>query len=376
MKIGIITFHRAYNCGAVLQAWALKTQLERMGHSVEFPICNHIGETKSRWRAKIPKGRTGFSWLKGALGALMVNALSIGMDDDKRIFADFRSRRLPERDCKVEELARFYDLIVVGSDQVWRTFFTGSSASVFFGESLPSGLPRIGYAVSYGDRAVHGAELERIVAAVDRFNSVSAREDLVREQLTPLVSKDIQVVLDPTLVLEAHDYDDLGADCIPPEKYLFCYTISQSMFVFNTVKKLAGALGLKAIIAPGYYYSRYKMPGGLTKHISPDKLISYTRNAECVIAGSFHGTALGIVFNKPLLSIRNECGEKYSRPLSLLRQLNEEKRLVTPETKIDDMLQMLSDPIGGAARERLGVLRDKSKAWLSDAIDDAMKDVW
>lgn len=374
MRIGIITFHRAYNCGAVLQAWALRTELERMGHTVEFPVCNHVGEAKNRWRAKIPKGRSGFNWLKGALGALTVNALSIGMDDDKRIFADFRRRRLPERDCKVEELDRFYDLVIVGSDQVWRTLFTGSSASVFFGESLPSGLPRIGYAVSYGDRAVQGAELERIVAAVDRFNSVSAREDLVREQLMPLVSKDIPVVLDPTLLLDARDYDDLGADCVPREKYLFCYTISQSMFVFNTVKKLAAALGLKAVIAPGYYYSRYKMPMGLTKHISPDKLISYTRNAECVIAGSFHGTALGVVFDKPLLSIRNECGEKYSRPLSLLRQLGEERRLATPEMKFEDMVQMLSEPIDAEARERLGAARERSKAWLSSAIDAAMKE--
>ena len=30
-KIGILTFHRAYNCGAVLQAWALQTLIEQTG---------------------------------------------------------------------------------------------------------------------------------------------------------------------------------------------------------------------------------------------------------------------------------------------------------------------------------------------------------
>ncbi len=34
MKIGIVTFHCAYNFGSVLQAWALKHQLESMGHTV------------------------------------------------------------------------------------------------------------------------------------------------------------------------------------------------------------------------------------------------------------------------------------------------------------------------------------------------------
>ena len=36
MKYGIITFHNTLNCGASLQAYALQTYLESMGHSVEI----------------------------------------------------------------------------------------------------------------------------------------------------------------------------------------------------------------------------------------------------------------------------------------------------------------------------------------------------
>ena len=36
LTIGIMSFHAALNSGAVLQAYALQTQLERMGHQVEF----------------------------------------------------------------------------------------------------------------------------------------------------------------------------------------------------------------------------------------------------------------------------------------------------------------------------------------------------
>ena len=53
MRIGIITYHRAYNCGAMLQAWALKTVLERMGHEVE--VFNRLfTPSKTRW-SQIPK---------------------------------------------------------------------------------------------------------------------------------------------------------------------------------------------------------------------------------------------------------------------------------------------------------------------------------
>ena len=36
MKIGILTFHRAHNYGAVLQAYALKTFLRSLGHNVKL----------------------------------------------------------------------------------------------------------------------------------------------------------------------------------------------------------------------------------------------------------------------------------------------------------------------------------------------------
>ena len=35
MNIGILTFHRAHNYGAVLQCYALKKTLEKMGHDVQ-----------------------------------------------------------------------------------------------------------------------------------------------------------------------------------------------------------------------------------------------------------------------------------------------------------------------------------------------------
>lgn len=36
MKIGIMTFQGAKNCGAVLQSYALSTVLENMGHSADL----------------------------------------------------------------------------------------------------------------------------------------------------------------------------------------------------------------------------------------------------------------------------------------------------------------------------------------------------
>ena len=81
MRIAILTFHRAYNCGAMLQAWALKTVLERMGHVVEFPICNHVGETR-RWLYDwVNKEKHGIQLIRSLLGRTFVNGMSIPAED-------------------------------------------------------------------------------------------------------------------------------------------------------------------------------------------------------------------------------------------------------------------------------------------------------
>ena len=36
MKVGLITFHKSYNCGSILQAYALKKTIESLGHECEI----------------------------------------------------------------------------------------------------------------------------------------------------------------------------------------------------------------------------------------------------------------------------------------------------------------------------------------------------
>ena len=38
MKVAILTYSHESNCGAVLQAWALRTVLLRLGYEVDMPV--------------------------------------------------------------------------------------------------------------------------------------------------------------------------------------------------------------------------------------------------------------------------------------------------------------------------------------------------
>lgn len=367
MRIGILTFHRAYNCGAMLQAWALKTVLERMGHQVEFPICNHVGEEK-RWWPWVKKDARGLRKIRSFVGRTLINLMSIPAEDVSRHrYAAFRKKHLPERACGLDDFENYYDLVVVGSDQVWSERHSLDDAPMFFGENLPRNVRRIVYAASYGDKPLDQDKVRRVICALDNFSAVSVREKLAQDQLAPHSDKDIQETVDPTLLLKADDYGAIANGAVPKDPYLFMYTLSTADFFVNTAKELARKLGVKCVIAPCYQYSRYGAPRGLMYGISPDRLVQYARNAKYVLAGSFHGTVMGVLFNKPFLSLRGQIDEFESRPAALLRKLGCENRLVNPMVSIDEMYRRLISPLSGC-EEKLGAIRDGSMEWLKRAL--------
>lgn len=368
MRIAILTFHRAYNCGAALQAWALKTVLERMGHSVEFPACNHVGETR-RWQVSWanPDAR-GLRWVRSLVARSVVNLLSVPTEDLLRFrYASFRRKHLPERNCVTADFCKYYDLIVVGSDQVWSELISGSDAPLFFGENLPCDIRRIVYAASYGDKPLDRDKIGRAVSALKNFSAVSVREKLAKDQLSAFSDKNIAETLDPTLLLDAADYDAIANGKVPKDPYLFMYTLSTESFFINTARELSRRLGVKCVVAPCYQYSRYGAPCGLIYGMSPDRLVQYAKNAKYVLAGSFHGTVMGALFSKPFLSLRRQVDASESRCAALLRKLGCEERLVNPSMSVDELCQRLTAPLPDI-KEKLATLRTESLTWLKNAI--------
>lgn len=376
MRIAILTFHRAYNCGAMLQAWALKTVLERMGHVVEFPACNSVGET-GRWRFYEWHNREkkGLQWIRSVVGRAYVNLCSIPCNlwsipcegILRRRYKAFRRKFLPERLCEPRQFEEYYDLVISGSDQVFSDMHSGEDAPLFFCENKPKSLRAIAYAASYGDRPLEGERLDRVVKALDNFDRVSVRERLAKEQLSVLTSKEVVETLDPTLLVEPEDYNEIAYGVVPKEPYLFMYTLYTDQFFIDTAKELSRRLGVKCIIAPCYQYSRWNAPKGLTYSVSPDRLVQYARYAKYVLAGSFHGTVMGVMFKKPFLSLRRQVDEYESRPASLLRKLGCEERLVNPSVTIDEMCRRLTSPLSDLT-EKIAAMRAESVKWLENAI--------
>ena len=366
MKIAIITFHRAYNCGALLQAWALKTVLERMGHTVEFPILNHVGETK-RWLMKWGKwSNNPLRVVRSVIYRGLYNLMSIPAQDILRHrYNNFRINYLPEREITADELGNYYDAIVVGSDQVWSVKHSGKDAPIFFAENIPDCIRKIAYAASYGDKPLDNCAVGRVVDSLQRFSDISVREQFAQLQLSKYTSKPIEVTLDPTLLLSAADYMSIETRIRNKNRpYLFMYTLTAEPFFINIARQLANRLGVRCVIAPCYQYTKFAAPKGLTFSLSPDRLLGLIHDAKYVLAASFHGTALSVLYNKPFLSLRAQEDIYESRPSSFLNLLGCKKRLVNPSTSLNRMVELLKEEIPLSCHEKLEKERAKSLAWL------------
>ena len=119
MRVAIFVFHRSCNCGAMLQAWALQTVLERMGHEVEFLNCGYPYGIPM-WKTSAVRFGFSLQCVKQLVVALISDLLSIGIEDRSRRRCRLCiSRFLSERECRECEFGKYCDLAISGSDQVW-----------------------------------------------------------------------------------------------------------------------------------------------------------------------------------------------------------------------------------------------------------------
>lgn len=370
MRIGILTFHRAYNCGAMLQAFALSVVLKRMGHEVAFPVTNHVGEGHRFFVQDVPQGRHGVEWIKSFLGRLYYDLTFRRCRVSSASAYDcFRRANLPEVRCRPADFARKFDCLVVGSDQVWAARHAGDALPLFLGEELPDQLPRISYAASAGDDPMTDETWARVEKAVRRFAAVSVREQVLADRLRSVRTAPVACVLDPTLLLTARDYEKVADGDVPRGRYLYLYTLAPTDYELDLARGLAQHLGV------GFFVSSVSQPAfvkavvnGIDYSVGPARMLNLIRHAEYVVASSFHGTALALVMGKKFVSVVGRKDVKSTRVGTLLGPLGLAERIVVPGEAIDCVDRKIRSEIDGEAFSRLDGLRESSVNWLSGAL--------
>lgn len=334
MKIAILTFPFETNYGCLLQAYALQTVLERMGHQVE-----HI--QPQPWFLDLhPAWQMPLVWCKRLIRKYLCGDGRLPIFEnpykwirkytDRFIEKNIHCRYLEEGEWGVG-LACGYDLFVVGSDQVWRPLFAKNLSRFFLDFLEGAETRRISYSASFGVDADEYSEEEKALARrlVPLFNAVSVREESGIELCRNIFGVDAVCTLDPTMLLSPGDYDNMSENAPASAGNLMTYILDESQRTYEIIDNVAKVSGLK----PFRVNSKVEKGGNETKLSNKQQppVESWLRgfhDAEYVITDSFHACVFSILFNKPFLCIGNDF-RGAARFHSLLGQFGLMDRLVS-----------------------------------------------
>ena len=306
MNIGILTFHRAHNYGAMLQAYALYHVLTEKGHKVKFISYRQpkIENAYKAWIWSYDRNKTPFYNIKSLLSNLITLPRRIKR---RKSFNRFLIKYLPEtckyssRDMLTKELC--YDAVFFGSDQIWTTRFMSAFDDVYWGDIHIKNGRKIAYAPSMELATVSDSEKLYIKKHIKNFDSVSARETSMSNMLATIIGKPIQTVVDPTLLCRKEDYKILIASSkrVPSSPYILVYQVGKFSQVMEIARKVSKELCCD-IIEIGSRVFLHNDPTYKDGY-GPEDFVALIANARFVVSCSFHGTVFSVNFHKSFYSV-------------------------------------------------------------------------
>ena len=361
MKIGILTYHRSQNYGALLQALAMQQFLEDNGNAASFI---------DYWPSYHAEEYKLFSWNKFKKLSLKYKITYIIRFLGTCVRTPLRhrnTRRFIDNNLHVNGDKKF-DLVIYGSDQIWRRQqFSGFEGfnPVYFGEGVVDASHKVAYAASMGEIIVKDDNDREILANGFRnFSAIGVREAEVKNFIENEFHIHCKLVLDPVFLLTKEQWlSKIITKSIPKQKYIFHYRLmkdSPTERIANEISRQTGlpVVEMRGVVPIGHYGKHNRFTDG------PLEFLSLIYGAEYVVASSFHGVALSICLEKDFFL----CAEmkRMNRLHTLLSRLNLTERIIEK-----DKIEKLNINIKinySEVNKQLYALEQDSREWLLQQI--------
>ncbi|TCK84942.1 polysaccharide pyruvyl transferase family protein [Albibacterium bauzanense] len=297
MKIGIITFHWGANYGGVLQAYALQQFLKKNIKGSEVSIINYVPKTPTQSLFKCIATRK--------IKYIPSNLITYFKE---RNFVPFRDKNLilTKKYSSLKELQEDppeLDVYITGSDQVWNPYIINKHGTPYFLTFGDKSIKRISYAVSFGCTEYPERELSLIKPFIEKFDVLSVRENTGLSILEKVGITKVELMPDPTLLLEESDLERLISEKkkTKSKKFIFFYILQENQNCIQEIYNyLKSRKGIKTINTKRLRFSTINIESWLFN-------IKY---AKCIITNSFHGVVFSILFNKNFIVVPIEGRHK------------------------------------------------------------------
>ncbi len=337
-RVGLLTFYLPINYGAVLQTYALNKVLNEYSY-VEIidyrdeDFVNRYGIIPYNWKKKLKRIIYPINTFKIVKNRIIFTRF---IKNNCKLSKKYRDKELTA--CNLE-----YDMVFVGSDQVWKPshelprylldFFTGAKYS---------------YAASLG--RVNLDESMNVYKQVykdnlPKFSKISVREKGAVEMLKKEFGVDAVNVLDPVFLVDKPEWEKLANKANIKEglkEYLFVYLTQVDDEILNYIHENYQDKQIKFITLTEKYnkklIKKYKFE--LISKPTPYEWLYLIKNSNEVFTNSFHGSAFSLIFNKRIsiswlkAPVKSNC-----RLENIVEKFNLESRVITnPSFKMNEEL--------------------------------------
>ena len=345
MKIGLLTLPLHTNYGGILQAWALQTVLERMGHEVAVI-------DKSRYRILPWFKRIYVIPIRIIKKVLGIKTVGIQYESwwnaclKRDVITLQHTQKFIDNKIHIRHIQTFaeiqrddYDGYVVGSDQIWRQNYSqlqlNDVYAPFLNFTIGWKVKRISYAASFGtdEWEYSPSETKACKKLLYDFDAVSVRELSGVDLCSKYLDYDNAAhMVDPTMLLDMEDYLPLFKDRANNSPgNLMCYVLDQS----DEMKRFIAMFAQTTKLTPFNVNSRVDdWSAPLEERIQPpvEQWLQGFYDAEYVLTDSFHACVFSILFKKPFYVIGNEK-RGLARFESLISIFGLQDRLITDYSK-------------------------------------------
>lgn len=377
MRIGILTLPLHTNYGGILQAYALQTVLERMGHEVVVFDTPNKNFLPPLWKLPLSFSKRIVLKFLGKTNRVFIerynNKVRSVITQHIQPFVDTYIHRKVIRsfkDLKQED----YDAIIVGSDQVWRIiYFPG----LWLGQQIENAyldfaknwnIKRIAYAASFGTEnwEYDEEQTKKCKNLLHKFDAVSTREVDGVKLCKAKFEVDAQHVLDPTMLLSMDDYMALFQKANTPksEGTLLNYVLDETEEIDYLIKKVSTDKHLVPFAVNNPF--EYDDSKPLQQRIKPsvETWLRGFYDADFVITDSFHACVFSIIFKKQFVVVGNK-DRGMSRFESLLKLFGLEDRLVDAHCDVSILQQIDYDNVYSIYDKR----KESSMIYLSGSLN-------
>lgn len=388
IKIGIITCHRVPNYGSFLQAWSLSHYLQEEGYKVE--IIDYIYPNLYHFRKVYNKedgGEKQIKSIKDKFHRYIVDrwyrasskrgieffvysffAKYIFHNPTKNFFLELPlSRKTYHNNIQIKKAANNYDILIVGSDQIWNPRFSGYD-STFFLQFGGTNVKRIAYSASFGVIKLPEQYKDNYKKWLSTFSSIATREETGTKIVKELLGKPGIHVLDPVMLFSAQQWEAIIPQSNQNQPYILSYCLDYIYKVYPFVDKIFEDISLKLNLHKVSLYKSTLADCTIFNNLHPFEFVRFIKNASFILVTSFHGLAYSILFHVPFLVIYPQEPINDSRIYDLLETFELSNRIVKIGETVSN--NQLEDIDWDKVDKIYNKILNTSKKYLFEAINN------